>query len=128
MKVDWQYLRKVLLWYVCITGGALGLLAFLLPGPSIASTVAGSIMSLLNFLSGFLAIEFAFEKSHTTFLKVVLGGMVIRLLVMTGAVLVLLEVFDLNALGLMLALLGYYVLNLVFEIVFLQKKVALKQP
>ena len=85
-------------------------------------------MSFVNFILGFLAIEYSFERSHTTFLKIVLAGMMIRLLAMTGAVVVLIEVYEFDALALMLTLLGYYVVNLTFEVIFLQKKVSLKKP
>ena len=90
------------------------------------SLIAGAVVSALHFLAGFLAIEYAFEKSHTTFLKVVLGGMIVRLFGMIGIVIVLMKGFGFDSLSLMLSLLGYYILNLSFEIVFLQKKVSLK--
>ena len=126
MKLDWVFLRRMILWYAGLTGIAFYLVsAYGEPG-HLQSVIAGSIVSVVNFLLGFLAIEFAFEKSHTTFLKVILGGMVIRLFAMTGVVLVLIKVYHYDSLSLMLSLLGYYALNLALEIAFLQKKVSLK--
>ncbi len=93
-----------------------------------SSAGAAAAVSLVNFMLGFLAIEYSYERSHTTFLKVVLGGMIVRLLAMTAAVVVLIKVYELDALALMLTLLGYYAVNLVFEVVLLQKKVSLKKP
>jgi hypothetical protein len=75
---------------------------------------------------GFLSVEFAFDKSHTAFLKIVLGGMAARLFLMTLAVLVLIKGYHFDSLSLMFTLLGYYAVNLTLEIVFLQKKVLLK--
>lgn len=126
MKLDWVFLRWMIVWYVGLTGISLYLVSSYGQSEHLQSVVAGSIVSAVNFLLGFLAIEFAFEKSHTTFLKVILGGMVIRLFAMTGVVLVLIKIQHYDSLSLMLSLLGYYALNLTLEIAFLQKKVSLK--
>lgn len=128
MKADWKYLRNVILAYVGITALMMIVLDRSVTANQAESAGAAAAMSLVNFLLGFLAIEYSFEKSHTTFLKTVLGGMGVRLLAMTAAVVVLIKIYELDALVLMLTLLGYYVLNLTFEIVFLQKKVSLKKP
>jgi hypothetical protein len=50
----------------------------------------------------------------------------LRLLVMSGAVALLVGVFDFPPLALILGLLVLYIANLVLEISFLQKKVAQK--
>ena len=126
MKLDWVFLRRMTLWYAGLTGIAVYLVSGYGEPGHLQSVIAWSIVSVVNFLLGFLAIEFAFEKSHTTFLKVILGGMVIRLFAMTGVVLVLIKVHHYDSLSLMLSLLGYYALNLTLEIAFLQKKVSLK--
>jgi len=128
VKVDWKFLTTVILAYAGITAAlilALGM--FAAPGQR-SSAGAAAAVSFVNFILGFLAIEYSFERSHTTFLKIVLAGMMIRLLAMTGAVVVLIEVYEFDALALMLTLLGYYVVNLTFEVIFLQKKVSLKKP
>ena len=126
MKLDWVFLRRMIVWYVGLTAIAIYLVSSYGEPEHLQSVVAGSLVSAVNFLLGFLAIEFAFEKSHTTFLKVILGGMVIRLFAMTGVVLVLIKIQHYDSLSLMLSLLGYYALNLTLEIAFLQKKVSLK--
>lgn len=126
MKFDWAFLRLVFILYAGLTAFALWLLFELGGGEHARTVVAGAVMSAVNFLLGFTSVEYAFDKSHTTFLKIVLGGMVGRLLAMTAVVLLLIKVYSYDALALMLALLGYYVINLTFEIIFLQKKVTLK--
>lgn len=126
MKIDVSFLKWVAVWY----GAALALGFAVLSATDSQiysrSLLGGSAMSLANFLLGFLSVEFAFDKSHTTFLKIVLGGMALRLFLMALTVLVLIKGYDVDALSLMLTLLGFYALNLTLEIVFLQKKVALK--
>jgi hypothetical protein len=91
------------------------------------SIIAGGVMSLLNLLLGYLFIELSFEKSHTTFLKYVLGGMVARLFLMWGVLLLLIRVYQFHAASLMLSLLFFYILNLVLEIFYLQKRVSTKR-
>lgn len=126
MNVDWTFLRVVGLTYVGSTALALMLIGEFGPSTWLASVTAAACLSAMHFLSGWGAIEYAFEKSHTTFLKIVLGGMVVRLFGMIGVVLVLIRGFGLEALSLLLSLLGYYIVNLSFEITFLQKKVSIK--
>lgn len=128
MKADWKFLRNVVLGYAAITALLIVILPPAPPPDLRASAGAGAVISLANFLLGFFAIEYSYERSHTTFLKIVLGGMMVRLLAMTAAVVVLIKVYELDALALMLTLLGYYVVNLAFEVIFLQKKVSLKKP
>jgi predicted Co/Zn/Cd cation transporter (cation efflux family) len=126
MKIDWSFLRLVVL---CFAGAAL--LTYY-PISEFAtmevtrSIIAGGVMSLINLLLGYLAIEVSFERSHTTFLKFVLGGMVGRLLLMWGILLLLICVYDFHSASLMLSLLFFYALNLALEIYYLQKRVSTK--
>ncbi len=127
MKIDWSFLRLVL---YCFAGAAL--LTFY-PISEFATTevvrsiIAGGIMCLVNLLLGYLAIEVSFERSHTTFLKYVLGGMVGRLLLMWGVLLLLIRIYGFHSASLMLSLLFFYVMNLVLEIFYLQKRVTTKK-
>jgi hypothetical membrane protein len=59
-------------------------------------------------------------------LKAVLGGMGLRMLVMLGALLMLIEVFHFSAAPLVVSLMGFYVLFLVLEVMFMQKKLSKK--
>jgi hypothetical protein len=101
------------------------LLRFASPGVAVAAA-AGAAMSTLNALLGYAAIEYAFGKSYTTFLKVVIGGMGVRMLAMLGIMLVLILAFRLPALPLTLSMLGFYMVYLVLEILFIQTKVMVK--
>jgi hypothetical protein len=126
VRIDWAFLRIVAL---CFAGAAV-LAAYPLSEfatrPVTTGVVAGASMSLLNLLLGYAAIEYSFDKSHTTFLKYVLGGMVARLMLMWGVLLVLVWFYNVHAASLMLTLLFFYVLNLVLEIAYLQKRVQSK--
>lgn len=82
----------------------------------------GAALSTVNVLAGFLAIEYSFGRSHTTFLKVVLGGMGIRMVFLLAAILVLIKLAGVNIIALTSSLFCFYVVFLVLEVVFIQKK------
>lgn len=126
MKIDWAFLKLVFFCYA----GALILVVlpfFLLASREIAQSVfASSILSLVHLLAGYVIIEFGFDKPNTIFLKIILGGTALRLLVVVATVFVLIRAFQFHTMSLMLSMLLYYVLNLVLEVHILQKKVELK--
>jgi len=92
----------------------------------VRSIIAGGVISFGNLMLGYIAIEMSFHRSHTTFLKCVLGGMVVRLMLMWGLLLLLVQVYRYHSASLMLSLLFFYVVNLVLEIFYLQKRVSAK--
>ena len=127
VKIDWSFLRLVIF---CFAGAAL--LTYY-PISEFATTevihgiIAGGVMSLINLLLGYAAIEISYERSHTTFLKYVLGGMVVRLMLMWSVLLVLIRFYHFHSASLMLSLLFFYIMNLVLEIFYLQKRVTSKK-
>lgn len=82
----------------------------------------GAGLSTLNVLAGFLAIEYSFGRSHTTFLKVVLGGMGVRMAFLLGAILVLIKLAGVNTVALTSSLFCFYVIFIVLEIAFIKRK------
>jgi putative flippase GtrA len=126
VNIDWAFLRLVGLYAVAVATLLYYPISHLVDAESFRSITAGGAMSIVHVLLGYLLVEWGFEKKSTTFLKVVLGGMVVRLFLMTGVVLVLLRVYSYDAFSLMISLLLYYVINLVLEIYLLQRKVSVK--
>jgi hypothetical protein len=127
MKFDWVFLRLVLF---CFAGAAVLTyypISEFATAEVIRSIIAGGVMSLVNLLLGYMAIEISFERSHTTFLKYVLGGMVVRLMMMWGVLLLLIRFYGFHSASLMLSLLFFYAMNLVLEIFYLQKRVSTKK-
>lgn len=95
--------------------------------PEILTAVAaGALLSTANVLLGYAAIEYAFDRSYTTFLKAVLGGMGVRMLALLGGLTGLIVVAHLHAVALTVSLLGFYAVYLVLEIMFIQQKVSVK--
>lgn len=126
MKIDWAFLRLVLYYAVGVAVVIVFPLSTVASREVLDSVIASGIVSLLHLLLGYAAIVLGFDKSNTVFLKIVLGGTVIRIFLLVGIVVVLVRVYHFQTLSLMLSLSVFYILNLVLEISFLQKKVALK--
>lgn len=101
-------------------------LAHYAPEAVIIAAVTGAVMSTVNVLVGFLAIQMTFHRSYTTFLKAVLGGMGIRMAVMLGLLLFLIMVVRMHAVALTVAVIGYAMVYLVLEIIVLQKMMEAK--
>lgn len=127
MKIDWAFLKIVALSWGGVVVLAVYPMSVYATGPVVDGFVAGGLMSLAHLLLGYAFIELGFEKSNTSFLKIVLGGSVVRLLLLVGGVFLLVRVYGFDSLWLMLSLLLFYSLNLALEIYLLQKKVSLKR-
>ena len=91
---------------------------------TVVAVAAGAALSTLNVLLGYASIRFAFHRSYTTFLKVVLGGMGLRMVIMLGGLGGLIAWAGLEPVPLAASLLGFYAVYLVIEIVFIQRKVS----
>jgi hypothetical protein len=127
VNVDWGFLKLVALVFTGVALLVIIPLAIYTNHEVARSVIAGGLASVLHLLLGYMFIEYGFEKSNTTFLKVILGGTLARMFVLVGIVLILVRVYQFQAVSLMISLLAFYVLNLVLEIHLLQKKVALKR-
>lgn len=84
--------------------------------------VVGAVLSVANVLAGFFALEYSAEKSYTTMLKAVLGGMGIRLVLMLGIIILLIKVGGLHAVALVTSLLSFYAVYLVLEVMYIQER------
>jgi len=92
----------------------------------VAGVLLGAGISTINVLLGFLAIEFSFSKSYTVFVRTVIGGMGVRLVIMLGLLALLIGIFRVHAFALAFSLLGFYAVFLLLEVLFIQRKVTLK--
>ena len=93
----------------------------------ITAAIVGSVLTTANVLLGYAAIQYSFDKSMMTFLKYVLGGMGLRLIVMAGLLVLLIKVFYVHVVGLIASMGVFYVIFLTLEVLFIQRKVGLKQ-
>ena len=122
----WSFPLQVLLSLVIASGLAAYPVVAYGSREIIVAGVMGAILSTVNVLLGYFAIEYSFDKSYSTFLKATLGGMGVRMMLMLGALIVLIRFFGFHAAALTISLLGFYVIHLILEILFIQKKVATK--
>ncbi len=93
----------------------------------VVSILASGILCFFHLIVGYIVLDSAFEGTPTSFLKRVLGGMALRLVVMLLVFAALLFAGLVDEMWLLLSLLVWYSIALVFEIVALQKKVSLRQ-
>ena len=126
MKIEKRFPLQVLA--TLVISGALGAypLAVYASGDIIVSMATGAGLSTVNALLGYLTIEYAFERPYTVFLRAVLGGMGLRMLLLLGGVILLIMVAHLHAIALTVSLFFFYAVFLILEVLFLQRKAAEK--
>ncbi len=96
-------------------------------GEMMKAAVVGAVLATVNVLLGYMAIEHSFNKSATTFLKVVLGGMGIRMFGLAGIIVVLIKLLEMNVPALIGSLGIFYAVYLTMEVLYINKKVSLRQ-
>jgi hypothetical protein len=126
MKIDARFPRQIALTLFVASALAAYPLSRYGSPEVICAVAVGAMLSTINVLLGFLAIEYSFDKPYTVFLKAVLGGMGLRMVLLLGVMIVLILVFRMHTLALTISLLSLYVIYLVLEILFIQKKMSLR--
>jgi len=121
--------RMLRILFACLI--AMGVISFLLTwkfasGAFELAYFLGASIGLLNGVFGFLTIEKFIDKSSLAFLKGVFIGMGIRLLVLLGIFIMLIKVFKIHIVGLVTGLLIFYFAMTIFEVVFLNRRVEIK--
>src|SRR5438067_1923883 len=127
MKIDWSFPRQILIALVIVSAaGAYPLVVF---GDKeiTRAAIAGALLTTINVLLGFVAIEYSFDRSATTFFTYVLGGMGVRMFVMAGILVILIKVFSFHVTALIASMGILYAIFLMLEILYIQKKVQRKQ-
>jgi hypothetical protein len=82
--------------------------------------ITGALMSTVNALLGYAAIEYSIGRSYTTFLKIVMGGMGIRLMVMLGVLLLCIKALSFPVIPFVASLMTFYVIFLALEVLYIQ--------
>ncbi|MDH4068804.1 MAG: ATP synthase subunit I [Ignavibacteria bacterium] len=119
---------RTFLWHVGLTiviagaGGAL-LLSSLAGEEVLLAFGVGAGLSVLNAVVGTFSAGYAFDKSQTRFMKIVLGGMMVRMGVLLALLFVLIKFAELHVLSLTMSLFGFYLIFLVMEIFSIQRLV-----
>jgi hypothetical protein len=108
------------------TGIAWGIMAipfYYLAEPVIVwGVLVGCILAAFCFATGFYAVCRSFQRSLRILMIVILGGMLVRL-VMLGAIFVLLvNLTSLHVTSFLVSLLGFYVVYLIIELYFVNNR------
>lgn len=127
MKIDWQFLKQVVLTLIVIGILSIYPIQVYASQEVINAIIAGALLTTINVLLGYSTIEYSFGKSTTTFVKYVLGGMGIRLILMISVLFVLVKAFNFNSIALVCSMGFFYIVFLTLEILFIQKKINNKQ-
>lgn len=85
--------------------------------------VAGVVLSVINALLGFAVLQFSVNKSYTTFVQIVLGGIAVRLFVMVGLLLASIVVLKIDSVSLVSSLFVMYIVLLTVEVLYIHNKV-----
>lgn len=93
----------------------------------VTAAAAGGAMATANVLAGYAAIRRSVGKPMTTFLKYILGGMGIRLLALTGLLLLLTKVAGLPPVALVASLGVFYAAYLALEVIYIQQQLSIRQ-
>jgi len=86
------------------------------------SILYGEILSIINFIIGFLLINYGLRKSDKIFLTTLWGGLLFRLILGLSLVILVLNFLEINAYGFIFSILFFYFFYLMIEILYLNFK------
>ena len=86
------------------------------------SVIIGGALFSFNFLIGLLAIKMGLKSSQAVFLKLILGGMVLRLFLMLVLVFISLKFLNIKENSFIFSILFFYILYLILEVFYLNMK------
>ncbi len=86
------------------------------------AALIGGALAAANTLIAYVTVMWSERRSTNVFLRAVLGGMVVRMGLLLGIVLVAILVLELPRLPLAVSLLSYFVVFLIFEVAVLHKR------
>jgi hypothetical protein len=126
LRVDRKFLLQAASVVIIIgMAGSYPLLVFGSREVAIAALI-GCLMSVLNALVGSITLEYALDKSYSTFFGVVIGGMGIRMVILLGTLYLLIAAFGIQKIALTVSLLGFYMIFLILEVLSIQRKVEVR--
>lgn len=91
------------------------------------SLILAPIVMGLNFGTGMYLLKRGFHASHATFMKIVFGGMGIRLLVLGAIIAAVIAHEKLNFTAFLIALLGYYIVFMFLEIWYVHTQMSVEK-
>jgi hypothetical protein len=89
----------------------------------IQGVIAGVVLSVVNVVLGYIVIRYSLNKSYTTFIQIVLGGIAVRLFVMVGLLLISVGLLKFHSISLVGSLFVMYIIFLKIEVLYIHKKI-----
>jgi hypothetical protein len=89
----------------------------------IQGVIAGVVLSVVNVVLGYIVIRYSLNKSYTTFIQIVLGGIAVRLFVMVGLLLISVGLLKFHSISLVGSLFVMYIIFLTIEVLYIHKKI-----
>jgi hypothetical protein len=83
------------------------------------SILISYLLTTQNFIAGSISIKIAKDKPTKTFMKIILGGLTIRLLFILGMILIALNFLDINRNSFIFSIFIFYIIYLIIEILHL---------
>lgn len=93
----------------------------------VRAAAVGCGIGALNALAGGLSAIWSFDRPQSVFLKALLGGMVIRMLVICVGLVLLIKFTALSVYGLVFSLFSSYLLFQILEIRFFVRRAAVRR-
>ena len=108
------------------TGIAWGVMAiplYYLAEPVIVwGILAGCILAVFCFTTGFYAVCRSFQRSFRTLMITIFGGMLVRLVLIGVMFILLVNLTSLHVVSFLVSLLGFYVVYLTIELYFVNSR------
>lgn len=95
-------------------------------GQYLITPFVSSLISLAVIFSAYSLNRWAFRKSHKVFFRLLIGGMVTRIVLVVILILIAWRLFHLNPTLFLISLIGYYLIFQILEVKILRKQMATK--
>lgn len=122
-KVDPSFLKQI----VIVSAAAVVLGAY--PVSTYATDeiaraiTAGGVLSVINVLMGYAVVRISSGKNYAEFMQIVMGGIVVRLFVMVGLLLLAVGLLKFHAFALIGSLFVMYIVFLIVEVMYIHKNI-----
>lgn len=115
LSVPVRFLKKLLIVTIALAAILLYPVTEWMTARQQDALMAAAITALSNLLLGYLTLAYAIDKSNSTFMIGVFGGMGVRMALVLGTLAILL-VNRYDALTLSLSFMGFYAISMILEI------------
>ncbi len=121
-NADWSFPRQILIALTAIIAVAAYPLAKYGTEGTTGAAIMGALLTTANVLLGYAAIQYSYRKSTTVFFKFVLGGMAVRMMLLTFVLVLLVKVWNVEIAPLVWSMGLFYIVYLTLEVLYIQKK------